>query len=139
MEAGLAHRRARIARAAPVRMDVRDHFVRCALDPAPAGMDRFQEDEILGRMKCGDGAEAVIGGCLKAASRLPGARLQDLDASGLFGIGIKRAVRHEVLRVMLALTIVEDGLHRVLLKVSRSGPLRDRKISFVNSEKPSRS
>ncbi len=126
VKAGLSDGGAGVACRAPVGMDIGDDFVGCAVDPAPAGVDRLQEDEVFGGVKGGDRAEAMIVRRLEGTAGLPRTVLQDLDTARLFRVRIKRAVGHEMLGIVDPLPLVENGFHGVPFSSSSAEPASDR-------------
>src|SRR6056297_801744 len=90
-------------------------------------------------MRC-DGAKPGIRGGDHLAARLARAIGQPRDALGLFGAGLDDAIGHKMLRVVLPLAVVENGLH-LPSPFSLSKPARGRRICVTRScgAKPMRS
>src|SRR6056297_2743776 len=122
----------RIAIAARGGVDVGDHLRPAPLDALPAGVDIAQEGYILRRMNRRDGAKPGIIGRDHFATRRARALGQPRDTLGLFRAGLDNAIGHEMLRRVLPLAVVENGLH-LPSPFSLSNPARGRRICVTRS------
>src|SRR5690606_7301328 len=106
----LTDRGCRIARVAPVRMDVRYDFLGSAHYPLPPLVDVLEELEVLGRVHSGHRCQPVVTGRLRLVPGLAGRLEEPVDPLRYLGVGLRSTIHQKMPRIMAALEFVEDDL-----------------------------